>query len=73
MTLHTVFFSGKGTTAACAHCIKNAMGLQNKTYDWLQKPPTADIDIAAEDALLLAMPVYGGYIPNICLPWVEKL
>ena len=50
MTLHTVFFSGKGTTAACAHCIKNAMGLQNKTYDWLQKPPTADIDIAAEDA-----------------------
>ena len=29
MTLHTVFFSGKGTTAACAHCIKNAMGLTN--------------------------------------------
>ena len=73
MTLHTVFFSGKGTTAACAHCIKNAMGLTNKTYDWLQKPPTAVMDIAAGDALLLAMPVYGGYIPKICLPWVEKL
>ncbi len=73
MTLHTVFFSGKGTTAICAHCIKNAMGQTNKTHDWLKKPPTAVVDIPAEDALLLAMPVYAGYIPTICLPWVEKL
>lgn len=73
MTLHTVFFSGKGTTAACAHRIKNAMGRTNKTHDWLKKPPTATVDIPAEDALLLVMPVYGGFIPTICLPWVERL
>lgn len=73
MTLHTVFFSGKGTTAACAHCIKNAMGQTNKIHDWLKKPPTATLDIPAEDALLLVMPVYAGFIPAICLPWVEKL
>ena len=64
MTLHTVFFSGKGTTAICAHCIKNAMGQTNKIHDWLKKPPTAVVDIPAEDALLLAMPVYAGYIPT---------
>lgn len=73
MTLHTVFFSGKGTTATCAHRIKNAMGRTNKTHDWLKKPPTATVDIPAEDALLLVMPVYGGFIPTICLPWVERL
>lgn len=73
MKLHTVFFSGKGTTAACAHCIKNAMGLANKTYDWMKKPPTGPVDIPAEDVLLLAMPVYGGFIPAICRPWVEQL
>ena len=73
MTLHTVYFSGKGTTAACAHCIKNAMGLKNKTHDWLHKPPTAEIALGKEDVLLLAMPVYAGFIPAICVPWVEKL
>ena len=73
MTLHTVYFSGKGTTAACAHYIKNAMGLKTKTHDWLHKPPTAEIALGKEDVLLLAMPVYAGFIPAICVPWVEKL
>ena len=73
MKLHTVFFSGKGTTAACAHCIKNAMGKPAKLHDWMKKPPTGPVDIPAEDVLLLAMPVYGGFIPAICRPWVEQL
>ena len=73
MTLHNVYFSGKGTTKACAQSIKNAMGLNSKPYPWAKTPPRGVIDILAEDVLLLSMPVYGGFIPRICLPWVEQL
>lgn len=73
MTLHNIFFSGKGTTAACGHWIKNAMGLPAKTQDWLKKAPSGPVDIPAEDVLLLSMPVYGGFIPPICTPWVAQL
>jgi len=73
MTLHNVYFSGKGTTKACAQCIRTAMGLNSKPYPWAKTPPRGVVDIPAEDVLLLSMPVYGGFIPRICLPWVEQL
>ncbi len=73
MTLHNVYFSGKGTTKTCATTIRTAIGLESKPYPWHKNPPKGPIDIPAEDVLLLSMPVYGGFIPRICLPWVEQL
>ncbi len=73
MTLHNVYFSGKGTTKACAGAIRAAMGLASKPYPWHKTPPKGVVDIPQDDVLLLTMPVYGGYIPRICLPWVEQL
>ncbi len=73
MILHNVYFTGTGTTKTCAGCIRTAMGLQSKPYVWNRTPPRGPIHIPAGDVLLLSMPVYGGLIPRICLPWVEQL
>lgn len=73
MLLHNVYFSAKGTTKACARCIREAIGLESRAYPWLRQPPTGPVDIPAGDALLLSLPVYGGWIPSLCLPWVQQL
>lgn len=73
LLLYNVYFSAKGTSKVCAQCIREAIGLESRAYPWLRQPPTGPVDIPAEDALLLSLPVYGGWIPRICLPWVEQL
>ena len=73
MILHTVYFTGKGTTKTCAECISAASGLERRSRNWARRPQNDPLDIPAEDALLLCLPVYGGFIPRICLPWVEQL
>ena len=35
MVLHNVYFSGKGTTKACADCIASEMGMEVNEYNWL--------------------------------------
>ncbi len=64
--LHTIYFSAKGTTKTCAAYIGQHLGLETRTYDWLRCPCIDTLEISGKDVLLLAMPVYGGYIPHIC-------
>jgi hypothetical protein len=60
MTLHNVYFSGKGTTKACAQSIKNAMGLNSKPYPWAKTPPRGVIDIPAGVELVVGSLVVDG-------------
>lgn len=67
MVLHNVYFSGKGTTKACADCIASEMGMEVNEYNWLTPAAVQEkIQIPAGEALLFSMPVYGGFIPHIC-------
>lgn len=47
--------------------------MEMKMYDWFNMPCNSLIEIPQEDVLLLSMPVYGGFIPKICVPMAEKL
>ena len=74
MILHSVYFSGKGTTKVCADCIASELGMETKEYNWLLPASGEEkIWIPAEDALLFSMPVYGGFIPHICAERVSGL
>lgn len=71
--LHNIYFSGKGTTKACAECIGGGLDLEMCSYDWLVQPCEGLLEIPAEDVLLFCMPVYGGFIPKICADMAENL
>ena len=74
MVLHNVYFSGKGTTKACADCIASEMGMEVNEYNWLTPAAVQEkIQIPAGEALLFSMPVYGGFIPHICAELVSTL
>lgn len=58
MVLHNVYFSGKGTTKACADCIASEMGMEVKEHDWLIPADEREkMNIPQEDVLLFSMPV----------------
>ena len=74
MVLHNVYFSGKGTTKACADCIASEMGMEVNEYNWLIPADEREkMNIPQEDVLLFSMPVYGGFIPHICAERVSTL
>ncbi len=73
MRLHTVYFSAKGTTKICADFISEALQMETRTYDWLKQPCAQSIEISSDEALLFAMPVYGGFIPERCVQMAKNL
>lgn len=71
--LYNVYFSAKGTTKKCAQYIASEINMEMREYNWLVDSERKEIDLMKEDVLLLSMPVYGGFIPKICIPWTERL
>ena len=71
--LHNIYFSAKETTKIYAELIGENLNIEMKMYDWFNTPCNNIIEIPQKDILLLSMPVYGGFIPKICVPMVEKL
>ena len=71
--LHNVYFSGKGTTRFCAEWIGEHLHMETKIYDWFAHPCNRLLKIPETDVLLFSMPVYGGFIPRICVQMAEKL
>lgn len=71
--LHSVYFSAKGTTRFYAEGVGRKIDSDIKEYNWLNPRNRKEIDIPKENALLFSMPVYGGYIPQVCLPAVSGL
>lgn len=61
----SIFFSPRGTTKKTARAIAGHDGpLQER--DLLGRPLTEDLDVPAEEPVLVAMPVYAGRIPQHC-------
>lgn len=71
--LHNIYFSGRGTTKFCARWIEENLHMDTKVYDWFAQPPSQVLEIPEEDVLLFVMPVYGGFIPQICAEMAKKL
>lgn len=65
--LHNIYFSAKGTTRTCAECIGTNLHMEMESYNWCSPAPAALPEISGEDVLLFSMPVYGGFIPKMCV------
>lgn len=71
--LYNVYFSAKGTTASCAEYIGERLRTESRTYNWLEASCGEPPAMSGDDVLLFSMPVYGGYIPQLCLRRAQKL
>ena len=61
----SLFFSPRGTTKKSARAILRPFGPVQER-DLLGRPLREDIDVPAEEPVLVAMPVYAGRIPQGC-------
>lgn len=71
--LHNIFFSAKGTVKKTAQIIAAEFQMETVEYNLLTEPLNKVTAIPAEDVVLVSMPVYGGLIPHLCVPMLEKL
>lgn len=71
--VYNVYFSGKGTTKAVAEALAREIGRETITCSLRENPILKNMVIPKGDMLLVSMPVYGGLIPRICVPMLEKL
>ncbi len=71
--LYNIYFSAKGTTKKCADFVVQKISKEIKTFNWLSIEERVSVDMLTQDVLLFSMPVYGGYIPQICLEPIQKL
>lgn len=71
-TLHVVYFSAAGTTRTVAELLAAGFGGETKVYDLFQTPQRTTVSIGAEDTLLVAMPVYAGVIPHLCVEQIRQ-
>lgn len=71
--LYNIYFSARGTTELCAEYIGTKLNMKMETYNWCSDPCETQLEVSSEDILLFSMPVYGGFIPQICVHMAEKL
>lgn len=74
--VYNFYFSAKGTTEECAKYIAgNIADGDNKCIhiNWRDYPCQTSYAFAPEDLLLFSMPVYGGLIPQYCVPMIQNL
>ena len=60
--LYNVFFSANGRTGICASFVAGLLANEEESYNWLWEEYRNPFKMTEADTLLLAMPVYGGYI-----------
>lgn len=71
--LYNIYFSAKETTKTYAETVGRLIDPDFKEYNWLRESDRIEIDASQNDTLLFSMPVYGGFIPQICLQGTEGL
>ena len=71
-TLHVVYFSATGTTRLVAELIAAGFGGETEVHDLLHHPQDIPVTLGGEDTLLLAMPVYAGLIPHLCIDQIRQ-
>lgn len=62
-----VYFSATGTTRKIIDAVAKELPVHKNNYNLLLKPINEDIPIAIDHLAVVAMPVYNGRLPGICL------
>ena len=71
--LFNIYFSAKGTTQKCADYISGIVDTETVSQNLLNIITPNHLELAANDVLILSMPVYGGYIPHHCIDMVKQI
>ena len=68
-----IYFSATGTTRKIVRAVKNALPVSKTDYNLLRKPVEQDIQIASDNLLVAAMPVYNGRIPALASESLKRM
>ena len=76
--IYGLYFSPTGTTKnVVSHIVSNLSHMFNVTYDLISinKPQQriSEIDFSDEDIVVVGFPVYAGRVPNLLLPFINKI
>lgn len=70
--VHTVFFSGSGTTRRIASLVVEGMGCEATAHDLVLEPVHEAVEFGADDAVVFAFPVFGGRLPSVAVDMLES-
>lgn len=71
--IQVVYFSPSGTTEKITKAISGGLAGEKVFHNLLENRVEKKIIQNSDDALILVMPVFGGRIPNVCLPSIKHL
>ena len=76
-TIHTVYFSGTGTTekvvSALAHTMAQALSVPVEEHCFnLPKAREQELAFGPADLVIAGVPVYAGRVPNLLLPYIKE-
>lgn len=69
----SIFFSPSGTTAKVANQIASNISPTVQTIDLMKEKVTAEKRFSSEEIAIVAMPVFSGRIPDLCVDMLHKI
>ena len=71
-SVELAYFSPSGSTQRIVECMGRELGA-GTVHDLLRQPPQTDRILTPGTLLVVGMPVYGGRIPQVCLPLLRRI
>ena len=70
---YEVYFSAFNGTNICSMTLASAFPGDVRRYNWRRQDEREALHLGPDDVLLFSMPVYGGFIPQLCVPLAQEL
>lgn len=71
--IYNAYFSPSGTTKKISRAVSSVLSENITSLDFLASPPTQPVEIPKDAPLVIAMPVFAGRIPPICVSYIKAL
>lgn len=68
-----IYFSATGTTRRIVRAVKETLPVSKTDYNLLRRPIEQDVQIASDNLLVVAMPVYNGRIPALAAESLKRM
>ena len=70
---YDVHFSAFNGTNYCALTVSSTIDSDARRFNWRREEGREPLNLSQDDLLVFSMPVYGGFIPSLCVPLVSSL
>lgn len=71
--IYDVYFSAFNGTNMCSMMVSSAFRGECERFNWRREGERKALSLSEDDVLVFSMPVYGGFIPSLCVPLAESL